>query len=791
MRLVGFELKKLFDKGTLVYIMVVVIFANLFLIWTNSDVRSTVASSGSYRALTKDIEGLSLDEKKQFLDQNVEMFYALMYMERFLLDGIPFKTDEFLEFEQEYGDIYNFKRYNLYTESISQEYLFFSEIQSELNTVYDYEGFLNSTTEQADIFSQISIFQTTDEEQTFSSLNTQKTVEAYQQLLTREIEIDYFPQKGVFTAIDFLYTDVFILLFMILIAGQIISSERESGMLYYIRTTPKGRLKTAAAKVGALCVSLFFVLVGLYGTNLLFCEIAFGLGNLSRSVQSLPFLFRSTMDISVFEYLIIFIGAKWFVSVVLGIFIMFVILCTKKLVFGLVASFAVLGLQLAIRVYIEPLSTYGVLRHANFVGFLEVNEWLGSYRNLYWFDKPIEMIKVVLISALIFLIVLTGAFLIYFTKSYISPAKVTSRKRFKYQKHTSILREELFKLVLTNGVILILVGYVGYNIYQGVTSESYITPTEIYYRHYIEPLSGRYTNEKYLWLTEQSEEFNESYSMDKMYQSEQITENEYLMYKSGNYSLYSRRDAFEGIIHEEIPYILENDGAQFVNPAGYMILFDLYDNQTTLTQTVVSALLISLCVSGVFSLERQSGMERILKTTPLGKFRVKKNKIIISAVIVVIITIATLAPSYIQVVRDYGLLAFFAPIKSLRMFFEMPNVLTFFSLSLATLVVRLAAGALIAMTAFFLQTFTKRTLTVVAVNLILYCVPPLLALYGVDNMRFFGVYPLFHIAQFLTEPYGGAIVVASAVCAVFFVVLGGMFLFDFERDDFEKREETK
>ncbi len=788
MRLVSFELKKLFDKGTLVYILAVVVFANLFLLWTNSDLTNEIAGASSYRAITQDIEGKTLDEKKQFLDEKVELFFALRNIEWYLVNGgATHSNPDFQEMYNEYGDIYNLKQYSLYTESLTTEYLFLTSIQSELNTVYDHEGFLQSTRAQADMFSQISIFKPKeDEPETFETLNTEKTAAAYEQLLQSNIEIDFYPQKGVLTAIDFFYTDVFILMFMLLISGQIINSERESGMLYYIRSTPKGRLKTAISKVFALWISLFVVLVGLYGTNLLYCHLSFGLGDLSRSIQSLPFLFRSTMPISVVEYLFIFIFAKWFVTAVLGIFIMLVILLFKKLVYGFGASIAILGLQLLTRVLINPLSEFNVIKHANFISFLMVNEWLGSYRNLYFLGKPVEMLNVVLISSGVFLVLSVLTFVIYFSVAFISPAKASAKKRSQKLKHTSVLKEEVFKIVLSSGAVLLVVAFFGYQLYVGITSESYITPDEIYKRHYIEPLAGKYTEDKYLWLVEQSKEFDESYEMDRKSVNGEISEDQYFMYKSQNFALYSRRDAFEQIIHSDIPYILENKGAQFVNETGYMILYDLYDNRTTLTATIISALLISVCLAGVFSTEKQSGMERILKTTPLGKFKVKKSKLVISFIIVLIVTVSTFLPQYIQVIRDYGLPAFFAPIKSMRMFADVPNFMTFFSLSVMSFLYRLVGGMLVATTTLFLSSRTKRFLTVVSLSIICFAIPPLLTLYGVDNMRYLGVYPLFHFAKFLYEPFGVLFLVFSFACALFFIIFFVMLLFEFEKDDFTK-----
>ena len=65
-------------------------------------------------------------------------------------------------------------------------------------------------------------------------------------------------------------------------------------------------------------------------------------------------------------------------------------------------------------------------------------------------------------------------------------------------------------------------------------------------------------------------------------------------------------------------------------------------------------------------------METILCTTPLGRKRTVRAKLAVSAGVAVLIAAASCLPHFIQVLRDYGLPALFAPAMSISEFESLP-----------------------------------------------------------------------------------------------------------------------
>ena len=134
--------------------------------------------------------------------------------------------------------------------------------------------------------------------------NIELTAQVYAGLT--ETPIDYYPQKGLYTAISYAFTDLILLASMLLLALILVRQERDSGLLSLIRSLPGGRLKTAIAKLAAFAASLLVVLAVLYGVNLTYCSASFSLGPMNRTIQSVPALMRCTMQITVGQYLLRF-----------------------------------------------------------------------------------------------------------------------------------------------------------------------------------------------------------------------------------------------------------------------------------------------------------------------------------------------------------------------------------------------------------------------------------------------------------------------------------------------------
>ena len=599
-----------------------------------------------------------------------------------------------------------------------------------------------------------------------------------------ETAIDYYPQKGLYTAVSYAFTDLILLASMLVLALLLVRQERDSGLLSLVRSLPGGRLQTALAKLGAFALSLLAVLALLYGVNLAYCAAAFGLGPLTRTIQSVPALMRCTMQITVGQYLFRFLLAKWAGAFVMGLWVMLAALVARRAAAGWAAALAGPLVMFGIRAAIPATSRLNVIKYANLASLLQTNELLGNYRNLYWFGSPIGLPLVEWTAAVVYGGALGVGFCWVFARAQLlSAAKRGFLLGLRHKTHaTSIYKEEARKLLLLNGAALVLAAFAGFGIYQGVTAESYIGPDEIYYAYYMKHISGPFTQESYDWLEQQGEEFAPLLEGNSA--------------ASGvPYDVFSLRQkyiVYNQIINQNINYYLkEHPGAWLVYESGYRELFG-FAGDADVQDTLLAGLACALCFSGLFSMERRGGMETILCTTPLGRKRTVRAKLAVSAGVAVLIAAASCLPHLIQVLRDYGLPVLFAPAMSISEFESLPAFVTLSDVLLFWFVCRIAACLCMGAITLTLGRVFGNLLPALFVSAVGYCLPALLSLSGMDGgIEWLGFWPLFHAANFFTTqgyageeglPYNNAWVILLLLVVV---LLGTATLWGYLRDCYE------
>lgn len=467
-------------------------------------------------------------------------------------------------YEQEYTD----KTYTLFTDNLNTEYRLFSQLQSEYDTVAAYSDFLDGVQTKASQLSGISIFQ--NDRTGYDLKNIERTAQVYAGLT--ETPIDYFPQKGLYTAISYAFTDLILLASMLLLALILVRQERDSGLLSLVRSLPGGRLKTALAKLAAFAASLLVVLMVLYGGNLAYCSASFSLGPMNRTIQSVPALMRCTMQITVGQYLLRFLLAKWAGAFVMGLWVMLAALIAKRAVTGWIGALALPLAMYGIRAAIPATSHLNVIKYANMVSLLQTNELLGNYRNLFWFGSPISLPMVEWVTAAALGSILSVAFCTVFAKAQLLPAaKRSLALPFRHKTHaTSVTREEGRKLLLMNGAAVFLAAFLAFGIYQGVTAESYIDADEIYYAYYMKHISGPWSERSRDWLKEQRNEFAPMLEAQKRVNRGELSSEALLAYNS----LQQKYSAYQRVLQSNISYYLkENPGAWLVYETGYKKLF--------------------------------------------------------------------------------------------------------------------------------------------------------------------------------------------------------------------------
>ena len=772
MRLLLAELRKVWGQRIFALCLVVLAAANLFLLYTGTRPGENSPQPSAWRAVARDLAGWDDTQAQQdFINEKLNLVSGVLQIDQILsyqasgaYAGIDVRQ-EYADLFRKYEQAYQNKEYQLYTGNLRTDYQLLHQVKAELDTVADYPQFLENVQAKAEQLTGISIFN--NGKSSYDRDNIDKTAAVYAGM--GNVDIQYAPQKGLFTALDYQFTDLILLAAMLLLASLLLRQERDSGMLNLVRSMPGGRLHTALAKLGALAVSLLAVLLLLYGVNLVYCGLTFGLGPLGCSIQSVPALMRCTMKITVGQYLVLFLLAKWAGAFVMGLWVMLAALWARRAFVGWCGALALPAAQWLIREAIPATSRLNVIKYANLVSLLRTNELLGNYRNLYWFDKPVSLPLVEWLAAIFYGSFLAGSFCLLFCRGQLlaAPAFAGLRRKAAKTRATTVLRQESRKLFVLCGAAVVLLAFAGYQIWQTTTTESYVDAEEIYYAYYMKQLAGPYTEETYQKLLTMNEEFEPIRQLDRALQSGKITSEAYQAQMGAYYGLQQKMSVFQRIQYDNLAYIKENPKAQMVYESGWKKLFG-FSGESDLQDSLTAGFISCICLAGLFAFEQKGGMKRVVMATPLGRQYTVRRKLAVGTVGAALICLLTCLPRFLVVLRDYGLSVPFAPAMSLQGYHALPAWITLSDLLVWGVLARLLACMTMMLILMTLSEFIGNTLGAIFVGSILFCLPPMLALSGISGLRWIGMYPLFHItelAQRLDLWAGlGCMVIALGVC---------------------------
>ncbi len=753
------------------------VFLNIFLMWFFG--QSSRFPTSAYLQMTNDLAGKTIEEQYSFVSELYEQIdavnkidYTVRLYERSPEDSARLSNGEYKPIFDKYSQVYKDKTYLNYTKSMNSEFAFLKTINNEISAVYGYEDYLNEIQENAEMLSGISIF---NKEGSYTSNNIKATAKAYEGM--SGIPINYYPQKGIVTALEFDISDVILIFIMILMSFTLVREEKDNGLLYLIRSTQRGRLHTAIAKAVALIISLLVAVIVLYCTNLIYCNFTYGLGDLSRTIQSVPRLINSTLKVNLIEYLGLYMLTKWVAATVTGLWILFCVTIAKSIMTGVLLSVSMPLVHFLIRAIIPATHKLNVIKYANIISLLQTNEILGSYRNLHWFNnEPIQLNLVETVSGIIYFVIFISMFLFAFSKMQMVTVHKNSfslLSKFKKDKiyPTTVEKQEWYKLLVMNGGAILLSVIIIFQGYSAFTSENYIGADEMFYAHYMKEITGKYDEESRDFLIKESEKFAPIYYAQHKLACNSITFEEYIEIINANYSLSIDYNAYSKA-RNKLYYIKENPSAHLVYETGYEKLFNLNDGKDVLASSIFSAVSIILLFSGFFTMEKTSGMKKVIYATPLGRNYTVKIKLRISFILSCVVGTLSMFPKLWQVGKGYGYKALFSPLMSLYQYNKADSCIPIIALIIFMIISRILACYLMSCVVLYISNIANSYMFSVMINSCIILFPLILYYMGMDSFMYLSVYPIFDVAKIFTEKLGVFI-----VRSYYFLTLSGISIF--------------
>ncbi|MGN0165838.1 MAG: hypothetical protein ACI39R_06615 [Lachnospiraceae bacterium] len=712
MRIFRNELVKFFTSkfilsafGMLLLINVIIIFNQAF----NSGGKINFYLPSAYRAIYTDIEEMSTGEQKQYIEELCVKYYTMQ------------------------DDEHTVGSAELYTENEKSEIALLSDVLEVTEECENYQEFLNGIKSDATLGISMGLFADSD---TYTYKNVQKTLKDFKDMF--DISLVAGPIKGIFLATDCVTTDLLVIIFIMAAVAFLVLRERETAVLNLCKTVYNGRLPLGVVKAGVIVLVSILTVILFYGVNYLLGYAIYGMGDLSRPVQSV--LSHCVLKVSVEEYLFLYILGKCIA--VMGIAMFFYLaatVCATAMQFYLVTVITTILASLGYY-SLSATSNLVLLKYLNPVAFLDTNSVLGYYRNINIAGNPVTYLTLFCLVSMLSIFIFTyyGASLFADLKEAVlsEGSRLSVRIIDRTGKRTGIFLHELYKCFIGGRVLVILVIYAIFTIisYKPVRESYYIMEDSIY-NSYISILTGPWSDEKTSYVNNEVIRIEELEKEKETRLSEAETEEEAVRIE-GFYDteLLAKSAVVELEAHTEY---LETVNGDYYIDTGYKLLTGYY---TALNKdawlALLAVLVLIVCLSYIYSVEFAYGMNSLLKTTLNGRGRTMAYKLLIGMIIIVSVFLLTYVPVYYSVLKEFGIAGIHFKACSMSHLSSVPGSISVLLYLIIKNCLRIAGMIIMMAVIFVLSSKLKSFVSTILISVVLFATPIVLFIAEVPGAKY-------------------------------------------------------
>jgi hypothetical protein len=787
-RLIKFELLKIVGKRLFWGLLLIALLLNIFMLWWVNKGDDQSPSFSDYRTFYATLRPLDNAGKLAFLQKESGILNAINLQEqletyRATNPNSPMTKSaeqQYAAVYQQYKDVLDQKQD---VQQIDKESILVTEATDGLNTIMGYQKSLDRIRDNSSILLSTSIFGSQNPN-SFSSRNIKKTVADYAGM--DSIKPRYDSDKGVNLLVSFPATDLFILMIILAACLFLITDEKDKGLLALIKATRGGSGRTIAAKMVTLFVLAFSVTTLVFASTAAFAQFSYGMGDLSRPLQSLPDMMGSTLRLNVGQYLLLLFAAKALGLYVVGLLILLFTILARHPIVVLVDTVLVAAVSIGFVLLIPMTSDLNWLRVLNAVNFVMPNNIFGDYYNLHFFGQPVNMIPVfIAFAALLFVLLILINSIVFINKKEIASAQssfmdvLRNIKIFRPRVHSRFAFYEVKKIAGLNLAALILILFALFQWYSTKNDKIILMPNDYYYRHYMVMLAGKLTPAKETFLQTEKEKFTDAHAamqtIEDKYNADTVSWEDKNNEESPYDTILSEEPSFTQVYNRYV-YIKAHPGTQFVYDLGYDRLFGVTDPDNGLGSGIRLLIGLILCLCSVFSMEYRTGMYKVLGTTEKGASKTVMCKLLISMGFAVLLFVCAYLPDILLVGKTYGFNGLSISLASLPSFvhFKAFSIIGYIILLFATRLVVCFGAAILILT---LSLAIKNNVYAALVTFCALAGPPLLHEIGIHLFDHASLIPLLATNTYYLGSQNMFVALSQLVLFVVLMIMSLLFMF--------------
>lgn len=679
MRIAGSEYLKLFSNKIFLICIIAFFCADslFFVMLQSSDYENSAISSdvGAYEQLIRECNDAE-DKNAFFESKNTEIQIAQILLHNGNAD----------EYKKKYPKLYdNAAGLDLNDDELFNRSVMLSNIQAQLSHIDSYEEFISNMKSRAEQQSSFSIFAEPD---SFSFRNIEKTPVDFAEV--KGVKPILGNNKAVEAATSYEVSSYILLIIVLLVNILMFSVEREKGLYILVRSTAKGRLSTIACKLLVVLSVTAVVSLLFYASNIMTAGTVYGFGDLSRPVQSSKLFLNCALNVTMLEYLILWVLGKTLLLCSLSMLTAFLFVVIKSSAKTYLILAAALIFEFSCFIFIDGSSVLASLKFINIFYLISGNNIFGCYQNVNIFSQPINIITVFIGLAIALSVVgVLGAALAFSRLSQhngklVLLDRLMSRLgRFKkINGSVRIYSGEAYKhyktsFALVAVIILVALGFVSYNDDLSIIFRS---PQESAYDTYMQTLEGELDEEKYDFIESERAYFDEltreaeELSADNTISAEEKTNR--LNTIDGILSI--RGMAFEDIC-AQLEYVNGKAELTGEKPALVNEVVNKRLTMDTFREWEYFALLLAVvifCTSNILAIEYKTSMVNLISANKHGKARLLIIKLLTVLITTVISYILIYLPHMLNFIKTFGTASFDLPLAYSRDFSALTSGIT-------------------------------------------------------------------------------------------------------------------
>ncbi len=585
------------------------------------------------------------------------------------------------------------------------------------------------------------------------------------------------------------FSGVFILLFLSALASYPFLIE-QNGAGRVIRQTPKGRGRTAAAKLAVSALTAALAVLLLDGAALLGIWAKCGLSPLSESVQVFPELVHVPYALTVGKLLLL---TELF-RVLIAVSFCFILLAVSLLLRSRPLTFAsgtvLTGAFFALYLF----SGNENAAYLNPAGMFSTGDFLEKLRAVNFFRSPVDHITAAVFLASAFLIAGGATAAVLFSTVGVEPGTAGKRKprvsaeavRKRHAPRSfplSLLPYEASKLVPEMGVGLLLAALIVVRLVSGSLSWQ---PTRDYdaavYRRYLETLSGEITEEKreaiLAEVTRIENVSNRKSTIHSDFYEGKITEEEYLAFAEEERYASDHATA-AGMLKDAIDYhdlMLSETGKETA------LLYDL-DWRQVFSQTpdwlliVLSILLFTSIPCAEYA---RGGKEEppaaVMKATKHGRGRLFRRKLLLTLLLSFALALLFFGADLFFALKNLRLPDGNLPAISVRYLENAPGGVTLNGLMTEMTLAKIAVTVLFALLCFCLGELIRNRIASMAAAVGIVALPALGGYFGVRAFSAVSIWDAFGFTDlYLNGRMIPFFIGLTALCVILTLLSGRKF----------------